>query len=143
MGLISLAYVSTESRAMSNEDIMDILNTAREFNGSKNITGMLLYRDGYFIQALEGEEAEVQALYDKIAEDDRHQNVLMIHKGPIEKRSFKEWSMGFRNLEEIENPEEIPGYTDFLTEEFSSRYFSEQPSRAQRLLELFAKETNY
>ncbi len=143
MSLISLAYVSIETRPMSKQDIMDILNTARTHNAELNITGMLLYRDGYFIQALEGDEQDVIALYEKIAEDKRHQNMLTVHREEIEERSFGDWQMGFRNLDELENPEDVQGYTDFLNADFSKEYFEDEPDRAHRLLRLFAEEANY
>jgi tRNA U34 5-methylaminomethyl-2-thiouridine-forming methyltransferase MnmC len=113
MALIELAYVSIETRPMSPQDLMDILEIARKKNKELDITGMLLYRDGYFIQALEGEEAAVTELYNTIAQDDRHTRVLIIEKASIESRSFGEWSMGFQNLNEM-NPSEIEGYTDYL-----------------------------
>ena len=35
-----------------------------------------MYRDGFFIQALEGEEETVMSLYNKIKTDPRHRSVL-------------------------------------------------------------------
>jgi hypothetical protein len=141
MGLISLVYVSFESRPMSQADILDILETARKRNNAENITGMLLYRTGYFIQALEGEEAPVTQLYEDIAKDDRHRNVMMIYKNPIEKRSFGNWSMGFKNLEGID-PHSLEGYTDFLTQTITPELIGDG-SRAKAFLELFKEEANY
>jgi hypothetical protein len=60
MGLVSLVYVSVARELMSDEDLKAILEVARRKNAERNITGMLLYRSGYFIQALEGEEADVE-----------------------------------------------------------------------------------
>jgi hypothetical protein len=142
MGLISLVYVSFESRPMTSDDLKDILNTARSFNGDHQISGMLLYRSGYFIQALEGEEAEVRALYNKIAQDDRHRNVLMIHSGPIEQRAFGNWTMGFKNLDNL-TPTDLPGFTDFLSQKMNPELLTNNVSRALAFLESFKEESHY
>ncbi|MBL8162732.1 MAG: BLUF domain-containing protein [Anaerolineae bacterium] len=142
MGLISLVYVSFESRRMTSEDLQSILNKARTFNSEHQITGMLLYRTGYFIQALEGEEADVMALYEKIARDDRHRHVLMIYKGPIEQRAFGNWTMGFKNLDNL-TPADLPGYTDFLSREITPELMTNNVSRALAFLESFKEEANY
>ncbi len=139
MTLISLVYVSVETRPMTAQDIEKILETARTFNPSKNITGMLLYRTGYFIQALEGEDIEVKPLYEKISSDPRHRSVLMIYNKPIEKRAFGDWSMGFKNLEGID-PSKLEGYTDFLIQPITPELVGDG-SRAKAFLEMFKEES--
>lgn len=136
MSLVSLVYVSVASDNLTDEDIKDILQVARDFNAQHDITGMLLYRDFFFIQALEGEEEQVEALYEKIAQDPRHQNVLTVHKTPIEQRSFTQWSMGFNKIEDAEAAN-VPGFSDFLQNKSDMSYFTSQPSRATKLLEAF------
>lgn len=64
---------------------------------------------GRFIQALEGEEEDVLRLYDTIKQDTRHQQVTLLHTGPIDARTFAGWTMGFRSLLEDEYLQ-IPGY---------------------------------
>lgn len=140
MSLICLTYVSFATKAMSTEEILDLLKVSKEKNEHKNITGMLLYRDRYFIQALEGEEADVIALYEKIKEDKRHRNVVQIDKEYIEKRSFGEWSMGFSNLDEID-PEKLDGFTDFLNNPVPEGFFKDNPSHATKLLNAFREKT--
>jgi hypothetical protein len=136
MTLISLAYVSSESRKMTAQDIEAILEKAREKNAKLNITGMLLYRNGYFIQALEGEEEDVVNLYNTIAKDERHSNVLMVGREDISERSFSDWSMGFRDLEDFDAAE-LQGYTDFLDQPYDPNQVMNAGSRAVKLLELF------
>ncbi len=141
MSLVSLVYVSFESRTMSQQDILDILEVARKRNTEENITGMLLYRGGYFIQALEGNADAVNKLYDDIAKDARHRNVIMIYKNPITERSFSNWSMGFKNLDGVD-PSTLEGYTDFLTQPITPEMLGDG-SRAKAFLELFKEEANY
>lgn len=137
MNLIALTYVSASTRLMSNDELLDILRVSKENNATLNITGMLLYRDGYFIQVLEGEETAVIKLYEKIQQDERHNNVLEVSRENISARSFADWSMGYTNLEDIEDPSSIGGYNEFLVQPFSIDFFQQSPSRATRLLQLF------
>lgn len=139
MTLISLVYVSFSSHLLTDDELKDILEVSRENNQSKNITGMLLYRDRFFIQALEGEEGIVVPLYEKIKQDDRHQNVLLVHKGRIDSRTFPSWSMGFNKISD-ETVESLPGFTDFLDDPHDSTYFTDHPDRATTLLDSFKNE---
>jgi hypothetical protein len=127
---------------MTPADIEDILSKSRKNNAADNITGMLLYRNGYFIQALEGEEAPVQRLYEKIAQDERHGNVLTVSKERIKERQFADWSMGFQDLEDID-PAQIEGYTDFLDQPYDEDHIKNAGSRAVKLLELFKEGGSY
>jgi hypothetical protein len=134
--LISLAYVSVASHDMTDEELKKILETARAFNGSNHITGMLLYRDRYFIQVLEGDANAVMPLYEKIKHDPRHLNILMIDKRSIESRTFGQWSMGFNKISD-EDIASTPGLNDFLQGKHDINYFTDHADRATLLLELF------
>ena len=52
MSLNCLVYVSLANQEMSESHLEDLLKKARIKNETLNITGMLLYRDGFFMQAL-------------------------------------------------------------------------------------------
>lgn len=142
MSLISLTYVSFASRDMTEDDLKDILTKARDKNGRLGITGLLLYRDRYFIQALEGEEDVVTELYDVIAEDPRHGHVLTVGKDQIEKRAFGSWEMGFKNLDSTDLSH-LEGYSSYLDEPFDESTFVADPSRAKHFLNLFRSGANY
>lgn len=142
MALLSLTYVSFATRDMTKDDIEDILRTSRKNNQTQNITGMLLYRNRYFIQALEGEEDAVTALYKRIEQDDRHNNVLMVSQNRIDERNFGEWSMGFKNLDDID-ANAIEGYTDFLERPFDADALTQNPSQAKTLLNAFRSGANF
>lgn len=142
MALITLTYVSVASRKMTHQDILDILEVSRENNSAHNITGMLLYRDNYFIQALEGDESDVMPLYRKIEQDDRHRHVLLVSTEQISERSFADWSMGFHRLDN-EDVKNLDGYTDFLDQSFDINDVHDTSSRAVAFLNLFRSGVNY
>lgn len=142
MSLVSLVYVSYAADSTTDHDIKNILQTARDFNGRNNITGMLLYREPYFIQTLEGEKAVVDALYEKISGDPRHTNVVLVFENDIKKRSFAQWSMGFNKITD-EDIQAAGNLNDFLEGERDISFFTLRPSRATVLLEAFKDRTFY
>ena len=89
-----LLYASNTSRNTADAVLDDILAASRRNNAGAGVTGMLLYVEGGFMQVLEGEDAAVGAVYDRIAKDKRHWNTLVLldREAP---RAFSEWSMGF------------------------------------------------
>ena len=64
------------------------------------------------MQALEGEEATVRALFATIRADPRHDHVHLLVTLSVAKRQFPQWSMGFKNLDEID-VSTVPGYTPY------------------------------
>jgi len=96
--MFCLVYASAGVTEWSALEVEAMLLGFREKNASLNITGLLLYKDGSFLQALEGEESVVRKLYDTIASDPRHQQVTLMLEIPIEERSFPDWSMGLKIL---------------------------------------------
>lgn len=136
--MIFMIYVSSATHLFSKSELITLLAKSRENNMKLNITGMLLYKDGNFMQVLEGKEETVRSLYIKIASDPRHQGIITLLEGPLEERQFPDWSMGFSDLTE-EEALSIPGYSKFLKTPLTEKEFSSNPSRCQELLLLFKK----
>ena len=78
----------------------------------RSVTGMLLYRDGRFLQLLEGAEAEVRTLFAAIVADPRHHDLVVLRERHRVLRQFPTWTMAFRDLGE--RPLTTPGYADVL-----------------------------
>lgn len=95
MKLVRLLYYSRASRAMSLMDLKDILGKARENNEGIDVCGMLCYDQQYFLQALEGERETVNELYLDIADDPRHDEIVIIAYSDIEEKVFPQWQMGY------------------------------------------------
>jgi hypothetical protein len=51
-----LIYASSAQRPLEAPELENIANVARSNNARQGISGMLLYKDGHFIQLLEGAE---------------------------------------------------------------------------------------
>jgi hypothetical protein len=93
-----LVYVSTAKRLLNDDELLDILKVARAKNKENNITGMLLYSQGTFIQVLEGEKASVDRIFKNIELDNRHKNIIILINGTINERNFADWSMAFASV---------------------------------------------
>jgi len=103
-----LVYVSTAKKLMKDDELLDVLQTARVKNADYGVTGMLLYSEGTFIQALEGEKEDLYKIYNAIQLDLRHRNIILMITGTVEERIFPKWSMAFASvnadvLKHIEN----------------------------------------
>ncbi|SHJ30312.1 Sensors of blue-light using FAD [Hymenobacter daecheongensis DSM 21074] len=88
-----------------------LLQHSRIKNGRLNVTGLLLYGKGEFLQVLEGETDVVRALYETIKLDHRHKDVATLSDGIIPVRVFKDWTMGFQQLAD-EDFVRLVGYID-------------------------------
>lgn len=84
--------------ALTQNDLHDILQESRNYNPQQNITGCLLYFKGEFLQILEGQKEEIEILFEKIRNDNRHTHVNLISLEPAEGRMYPDWSMAFHNL---------------------------------------------
>jgi hypothetical protein len=137
--MFHLVYVSSASQPFTKLELQALLDQACQKNTELHITGMLLYKDGNFMQALEGEQEVVTKLAGSIELDSRHKGVLVLLRGTDEDRLFPEWSMGFRDLTE-RSLAKTPGYTDFMNTPLTDAEFSQDPNRCMRLLTLFKKK---
>ena len=101
--LTRLIYISRAVGPQTTTITTQILETARVFNKSHNLTGVLCQGKGLYVQVLEGERSVVNSLYRRIVADNRHDHTEIVHFSEIESRQFKEWSMALVNLS-IDDP---------------------------------------
>ena len=81
-------YVSSAVDLMSSDELLKLLTVSRNNNSQIGITGMLLHKDGNFIQAIEGPEDQVRKLLEKIRKDSRHRGVITLVEGYTDQRQF-------------------------------------------------------
>ena len=128
-----LIYVSSAVTLFSEKDLFDLLEKSRHNNHKVGVTGMLLYKEGNFMQFLEGPKEEVFKLLEKIKKDPRHRGIITLLQQEHNEREFSEWAMGFKKLGS-DQLLEVPGYSDFLDLPLSSDQFLTEPSKCLRLL---------
>lgn len=110
-----LVYASAEKTAMTPDKLKEIVKVSRQRNTAVDITGILLYSKGSFLQVLEGKEHRINALYKKILRDPRHENIVKITTFESNAKIFSDWSMGYAEVSEDEL-NSIEGLNDFFTQ---------------------------
>ncbi len=80
---------------MPKSKLYKILVDSRVNNKLADVTGLLVYVDGRFLQVLEGEQEVISALLEKISKDRRHKDVQVVYKTGIERRTFNAWLMAY------------------------------------------------
>jgi NADH dehydrogenase FAD-containing subunit/uncharacterized membrane protein YphA (DoxX/SURF4 family)/class 3 adenylate cyclase len=94
LGLKRLTYVSKLNAVLDEEQILTIGKLASINNRKMDVTGTLISVRDYFFQILEGEEATVDQLIEKISRDPRHSDVTILSSETgCEERLFTEWGM--------------------------------------------------
>ncbi len=96
--LQALVYVSTAAHHLSEAEIRHLLDRARERNAKEQVTGVLLYSHGNFMQYLEGPRAGVARIYEHILADRLHHGIIELVREPIAAREFSDWTMAFRSI---------------------------------------------
>ena len=134
--LYHLGYVSTEALKFSEEALVALLSEARNANADRDVTGLLLYREGSFYQVLEGSESAVMATFQDIEGDPRHKEVRVLFDGETDAREFADWQMGFLNLDGVDM-DTLSGFSDFMTRDAEPQEFLENLSRGKRLALMF------
>ena len=86
--LHSLCYISNAKMLWPKFQLNKLYSFCKQRNKIIGITGVLIYDEGTFIEVLEGEKANVSALFSKIKKDDRHDHITVMLKTQIEHRIF-------------------------------------------------------
>ncbi len=128
--LLSLVYMSAANQVFDQERLDALLEYSRQRNGAAGLSGMLVYKDGRFMQLIEGPESAVLETYQRIIEDPRHTDVGLLVEERIHTPRFGEWTMAFHREADAELPD---GFDAFLADGDASA----DSSRARELLRWF------
>ncbi len=109
--LVRLLYASRTSAKLTPKMIEAILASSRRHNPESGITGILCHGGDVFLQVLEGGRDAVNALYNQITRDPRHEHVVILHYEEVTERRFAGWTMGQVNLAKI-NPSLLLKYSE-------------------------------
>jgi len=132
-----LAYISRTTENLFHSDLKKILTQAQQNNGRLDVTGLLLYKNRYFIQALEGDQRIVVALFEKISQDRRHTDVIKILERTQAFRLFSNWAMAFRNLDDTET-QNLQGFSQLINQYVEKAPADTNPAHIQKILSYFS-----
>jgi hypothetical protein len=112
--LVRLLYASRAASNVDAEAISVIFKQSKANNPKLGVTGVLCSSGGVFMQVLEGGRGAVNQLYQRIASDPRHRDVVLLSYEEISERAFACWSMGQVSLSRL-NPALLMKYSETST----------------------------
>ena len=99
MALAQLIYVSHLQEDIAANTLQALVDRSQEDNRQRHITGVLLCHGRNLMQVLEGELADITALFERIRADRRHSEIRCVICKNIHKRLFPEWGMNLADLD--------------------------------------------
>ena len=90
--------MSTAVHTPKAQEIRYLVKRARVRNAEAGITGILLNHDKSFMQYIEGQEQQLERIYQVIKNDKLHREISIIIHESIDHREFPEWSMAYKCL---------------------------------------------
>jgi hypothetical protein len=109
--LVRLMYASHAAEGLKPEGVSAILKKSTANNPAQGVTGVLCFSGEVFLQVLEGGRTQVSRLYNRIAQDPRHTDVVLLSYDEIDERSFAGWAMGQVNMNKL-NPALLLKYSE-------------------------------
>ena len=99
--ITSIVYLSRAGVEFSKRDARQHLKIFSQTENAKHeISGLLVYSEGYFLQIIEGTSAAIDTLYAKIVRDPRHSEIDLLTRSVSAIRLFSKWSMGIVETED-------------------------------------------
>lgn len=88
-------------------DVTSIATGAQSRNAALGLTGCLVCVQDHFIQVLEGEPGDLEAVFEAICVDFRHHQLNLVDYSPSRRRTFADWDMVPIDAETTEEPEKL------------------------------------
>lgn len=95
MSCYKLIYISSPKVEVTESLISEILSKAIRRNNSLQISGMLTYFHGKFMQLIEGDKEAVDELFNIIRLDPTHDDITILLQKQSDQRCMPTWIMGF------------------------------------------------
>jgi hypothetical protein len=132
--LIHAIYLSQAAPDFSEHDTLQLLRQSRTANRKHDVSGLMLYVGGHFLQVLEGAPSMVDVVSSTLFRDKRLMQCIL--REPIVEREFPEWTMGFEALE-LNEAANILG--EPLTQDPISQSLKVDPVNAKTLLSIIGR----
>ncbi len=110
-----LVYKSLALVAPGSAECRDIVKVSQATNARLGLTGFLHAEKRLFVQYLEGASEPLWTLYERLFDDPRHTDIVLLGHGELNRHRFEDWSMGYSDIN-------VLSFKDFLGEvSFMSR----------------------
>ncbi|QTN38304.1 BLUF domain-containing protein [Cryomorphaceae bacterium] len=90
----SIIYLSEESMDFNEEELKELSSSSEQRNKDRGITGFMSYKNGIFVQFLQGPDSAVDQLFNTINKDERH-SVKKSLELPFDEELFPAWGMRY------------------------------------------------
>jgi len=137
--LSQLVYVSSATEPLRAEQLSALLRVSRDRNRVKNVTGILIYKDGCFLQVLEGADDILSDTFGRITNDSRHYAIEILRYEFVQNRNFAKWEMAFAG-DESPTSDATDSFVAFIDEHLNGPHFDTTASKAQQLLIAFTDD---
>lgn len=100
-----IVYTSREVEHFTLEKLTSMLKKIRPINQAAELTGVLFYYQGLFLQVLEGSALAIDSTMARILADARHTDIAVLARCTSKDgmRIFPDWRMGFFHMTAIES----------------------------------------
>lgn len=126
----TICYLS-KAEALKDSELKSMFDFILMKNPTLNITGALLYYNGFFLQVLEGKKEVITDLFLNIRKDKRHKNIMLILDQKIENRIFENYEATFNIMKTKADIEKLNAYLSRY--DFKNKY----PNNIKSLIEPF------
>lgn len=137
-----IIYASKAMHDFDDTELLELLARARTVNSLHEVTGMLVYAARSFLQLIEGQDEDVEVVWDRIRMDPRHTELRVLDDGPVSARQFGDWSMGFEHPVQAELERTLPGYRASIDYPFVSSQLVAAADTAETLLTLYSRRSD-
>jgi hypothetical protein len=134
-----IIYCSQATIDFSPDELVALLELAREKNANSGLTGMLLYCSQSFLQVLEGDPRALESTYERLNADRRHTKLRLLMNAVVSVPLFPDWTMGFEHIDDEELAEDLAGFTPETEYPLVNPDLITNGGVAQTLLTLYAK----
>jgi hypothetical protein len=92
--LRTIIYVSSAAWLLNDDELEALLVDAQTHNALHDITGVLIYGQGNFMQCIEGPVDAIELVFKRILTSRQHRDIITLMDEPIASRGFGQWHMG-------------------------------------------------
>ncbi|ATQ84419.1 hypothetical protein KSH_00490 [Moraxella osloensis] len=116
MSVFYLIYTSkiTLQASLHPMTLPDIYRQSVARNTETHVSSVLFFKQGNFLQYMEGSERTITQLFDKIKADKRHKNIHVIEQGQAPNALFGHWKMHCINLDSVNDMDDVDDISPLL-----------------------------
>lgn len=118
-------YLSRATVDFQEKDVMELARYAAQENEVGGVSGYLCFKNGLFVQYLEGNKSTILSLLHRIRDDDRHHIISEVTLGDLSGRHFMGWDMRYLDRKELKDVR-LENVLDWIIDELQQERVQER-----------------